>query len=367
MKHLIVCSDGTWQKITSPYPTNVVKLTQAIAYSPDNLIYYGEGIGTGNLFDRITGGLFGWGIDKNIQDAYRFLCLNYAPGDRIYLFGFSRGAYTVRSLVGLIRSIGMLPRQGVRKIPQAYQIYQDAKGQYVGKGELMRESTKVRELPDVAKFRQQMINEYGSDYREEIEITVLGCWDTVGALGIPKISWIPGFIDRFFNQKYQFHNTKLSSTVKFALHAIAIDERRKAFLPTQMKPDHDGQLAEVWFAGGHGGVGGGTFTNSPLSNIALLWMIESVAALNLGLTFDQHKIEDGVNINASIQTNDDLKSPLFKGIRSMPSAATLHESVYHRWHSCRWYRPHNLVEYHEKVLNDYSIDLSIATASTHSL
>ena len=83
MKQLIVCSDGTWQKITSPYPTNVVKITQAIAHNPDNLIFYGEGIGTGNLVDRITGGLFGWGIDQNIQAAYRFLCLNYAPGDRI--------------------------------------------------------------------------------------------------------------------------------------------------------------------------------------------------------------------------------------------------------------------------------------------
>jgi uncharacterized protein (DUF2235 family) len=362
MKQLIVCSDGTWQKIASPYPTNVVKITQAIADNADNLIFYGEGIGTGNLVDRIAGGLFGRGIDKNIQDAYRFLCLNYAPGDRIYLFGFSRGAYTVRSLVGLIRSVGMLPRQGMRKIPQAYKIYQDAKGTYVDKGEVTRENTKVRELPDVVKFRQQMTSEYGVDYQEEIEITVLGCWDTVGALGIPRIAWIPGFIDRLFNQKYQFHNTKLSSTVKFAFHAVSIDEHRKAFLPTQMKPAHEGQLAEVWFPGGHGGVGGGTRENSPLSNAALLWMMAEVERLNLGLTFDRHNIEDGVKVDASIQTSDDLKSPLFKGIRSMPSEAVLHESVYHRWHFCKWYRPNNLVEHHEKVLRDYSIDLTRETA-----
>jgi uncharacterized protein (DUF2235 family) len=361
MKQLIVCSDGTWQKITSPYPTNVVKITQAIIYNSNNLIFYGEGIGTGNLVDRIAGGLFGLGIDKNIQDAYRFLCLNYAPGDQIYLFGFSRGAYTVRSLVGLIRSVGMLPKQGIRKIPQAYKIYQAAKGQYVGKGELTRENTKVRELPDVIKFRNQMTNEYGTDYQEEIEITVLGCWDTVGALGIPRIAWMPGFIDRLFNQKYQFHNTKLSSTVKSAFHAVSIDEHRKAFLPTQMKPAQDGQLTEVWFPGGHSGVGGGTLANSPLSNAALLWMIESVEGLNLGLTFDRNKIEDGVNVDPMIQTNYDLKLPFFKGIRSLPSAAILHESVYHRWHLCRWYRPRNLVEYHEKILNNYSIDLTIET------
>jgi Uncharacterized alpha/beta hydrolase domain (DUF2235) len=204
--------------------------------------------------------------------------------------------------------------------------------------------------------------ERASVYQEEIEITVLGCWDTVGALGIPRIAWIPGFIDRLFNQKYQFHNTKLSSTVKYAFHAVAIDERRKAFLPTQMKPAHTGQLTEVWFPGGHGGVGGGTQANSSLSNIALLWMMAEIERLDLGLTFDRHKIEDGVNIDVKIQTKDDLKSPLFKGIRSMPSEAILHESVYHRWHSCRWYRPNNLVEHHEKVLRDYSIDLIRETA-----
>lgn len=362
MKQLIVCSDGTWQKIASPYPTNVVKITQAIADNPNNLVFYGEGIGTGNLVDRITGGLFGYGIDKNIQDAYRFLCLNYAPGDRIYLFGFSRGAYTVRSLVGLIRSVGMLPRQGMRKIPQAYKIYQDAKGKYVGKGELTRESTKVRELPAMVEFRHQMTREYGTDYQEEIEIAVLGCWDTVGALGIPRIAWMPSFIDRLFNQKYQFHNTKLSSTVKFAFHAVSIDEHRKAFLPTQMKPAHAGQLTETWFSGGHGGIGGGTRENSPLSNIALLWMMAEVERLNLGLKFDRYKVEDGVDLDPSIQTSDDLKSPLFKGIRSMPSAAILHESVYQRWHLCHWYRPNNLVEHHEKVLRDYSIDLTRETA-----
>jgi uncharacterized protein (DUF2235 family) len=352
MKQLIVCSDGTWQKITSPYPTNVVKITQAIQYNPDNLVFYGEGIGTGNWIDRISGGLFGWGIDKNIQDAYRFLCLNYAPGDRIYLFGFSRGAYTVRSLVGLIRSVGILPRQGVRKIPQAYKIYQEAKGKYVDKGELTRESIKVRELEEVANFRQQMIAEFGTDYQELVEITLLGCWDTVGALGIPQIAWIPSFIDRLFNKKYQFHNTKLSSTIKYALHAVSIDEHRKAFLPTQMKPAQAGQLTEIWFPGGHGGIGGGTRENSPLSNQALLWMIEAVEKLNLGLTFDRHKIEDGVKTDATIRTNDESKLPFFKGLRLIPPAAVLHASVYQRWRSCAWYRPQNLAENHRKTLDE---------------
>jgi uncharacterized protein (DUF2235 family) len=169
MKQLIICSDGTWQKIASPYPTNVFKITQALC-DPNQLVFYGEGIGTGNWIDRVAGGLFRLGIDKNIQDAYRFLCLNYAPGDRNFLFGFSRGAYTVRSLVGLIRAVGMLPRQGVRKIPYAYQVCQDAKGKYVDRDTATRENIKIRELDRVVKFRQKMRDLFGTDYQEIVDI-----------------------------------------------------------------------------------------------------------------------------------------------------------------------------------------------------
>jgi uncharacterized protein (DUF2235 family) len=256
MKQLIVCSDGTWQKTASPYPTNVVKIVQALS-DRDRLVFYSEGIGTGNWLDRIAGGIFGWGIDKNIQDAYRFLCLNYAPGDRIFLFGFSRGAYTVRSLVGLIRSIGMLPRQGIRQIPRAYQIYQAAKGEYVDRDLATRETVKISEVDRVVKFRQEMSTRFGTDYQESVEIDLLSCWDTVGGLGIPKIIWLPNFIDRLLYKKYQFHNTKLSSKIAHALHAVSIDENRKTFLHTPMQPAQLGQVTEVWFPGGHGCVGGG--------------------------------------------------------------------------------------------------------------
>ena len=106
MKRLIVCCDGTWQKLANSCPTNVVKIAQAIkpvaSDGTPQIVFYDEGIGTGDEINRITGGAFGWGIDQNIQDAYRFLCLNYEAGDEIYLFGFSRGAYTVRSLAGLL-------------------------------------------------------------------------------------------------------------------------------------------------------------------------------------------------------------------------------------------------------------------------
>ena len=123
MKRLIVCCDGTWQKLSSRYPTNVVKMAQAIKPQATGnilqIIFYDEGVGTGDKADRIFGGALGWGIDKNIQDAYRFLCLNYEQGDEIYLYGFSRGAYTVRSLAGLIYCSGLLARNKIRQAPRA--------------------------------------------------------------------------------------------------------------------------------------------------------------------------------------------------------------------------------------------------------
>ena len=106
MKRLIVCCDGTWNDLEMPYPTNVAKM--AIAVTPSDadgvpqVVCYDEGVGTGKGLDRVSGGAFGKGIDKNIEEAYKFLTVNYEPGDEIYLFGFSRGSYTVRSLAGMI-------------------------------------------------------------------------------------------------------------------------------------------------------------------------------------------------------------------------------------------------------------------------
>src|ERR671932_2296063 len=129
MKRLIVCCDGTWQKLTSPCPTNVVKIAQAIKpFANDEtpqVLYYEQGVGTEDEADKIFGGAFGRGIDDHIQDAYRFLCLNYVEGDEIYLFGFSRGAYTVRSLAGLIYCSGLLSHKNIRKTSEAYQLYRD--------------------------------------------------------------------------------------------------------------------------------------------------------------------------------------------------------------------------------------------------
>ena len=123
MKRLVVCCDGTWQDLESSYPSNVVKLTQGIKPIADDgteqIVFYDAGIGTEN--QKLSGGAAGVGIDRNIQDGYRFLCLNYTPGDEIYLFGFSRGAYTVRSLAGMIHCSGLAKRHNVTNAAEAYE------------------------------------------------------------------------------------------------------------------------------------------------------------------------------------------------------------------------------------------------------
>jgi uncharacterized protein (DUF2235 family) len=339
-RRLIVCCDGTWQKTDSLYPTNVAKLVQAIPISSKNIVFYGEGLGTGNLADRILGGALGWGIDKNIQDAYRFLCSNYSSGDQIYLFGFSRGAYTVRSLVGLIRIAGMLPRSGIRQIPEAYKAYQDAKGKFIDLSDSERQVIQLREIKQLKKFRKDLASQYGNDYHEEVEITFLGCWDTVGALGIPdQIPLLP--IDQILNRKYRFHNTQLSSKILHACHAVSIDENRKEFDFTTMEPAVEGsnQVKQVWFPGGHGCIGGGTKANSPLANAALVWMMEEVEALNLGLNFEPTKIEDGVQTDPTIFFSNDLTFPFTSKNRKVTATDTLHPSVQQRWRACPWYRP----------------------------
>jgi hypothetical protein len=305
-KQLIVCCDGTWQNI--------------------------------NWADRTFGGAFGWGLDRNIQEAYRFLCSNYAAGDRIYLFGFSRGAYTVRSLAGLIRAVGILPRLGIRQIPKAYKAYQDAKGTFSNQRDL-----KLRETEQLQKFRQDSIDRYGDDYHAEVEITFLGCWDTVGALGIPdQIPWLP--LAQIINRQYQFHNTQLSSKILHARHAVSIDENRKQFDVTRMEPAQNApnQVKQVWFPGGHGGIGGGTKANSPLANAALLWMMDEVEALNLGLNFNHSQIEDGVETDPSIFFPNNLAFSNTPNDRKILATDILHSSVDRRWQTCAWYRPKSL-------------------------
>jgi uncharacterized protein (DUF2235 family) len=246
-------------------------------------------------------------------------------------------------MVGLIRAAGILPRAGIRKIPDAYKAYQDAKGKFSDKSD---EGIALRDREDLKQFRDNLQDRYQDYHKDDVEITFLGCWDTVGALGIPdQIPWLP--LDLILNRKYQFHNTKLSSKVMCARHALSIDENRKEFDFTNMAPadNFPDRVKQVWFPGGHGCVGGGTKANSPLSNAALLWMMAEVEAMGLGLSFDRRKIEDGVGTDPTIFCSTELGFPFTPNNRAIPATSTLHPSVGQRWQDCSWYRPKSLAPF----------------------
>jgi len=332
MKRLVICCDGTWQQLTSPYPSNVVKLAQSVkpiaSDGVPQVIFYDPGIGTDS--QKVLGGATGLGIDRNIEDCYRFLSLNYVDGDEIYLFGFSRGAYTVRSLAGMIYCSGLLDRPHVAKTHEAYELYRD-------RG---------------VKPRDQKAVEYREAYGARVPITLIGCFDTVGALGIPGMPAFKKLNDQL-NKRYRFHDTTLNKKVQNALHAVAIDEIREIFDVTRMKkhPEAEKQrVIEKWFPGEHGCVGGGTKEHSGLSDAALQWMIDSTRNLGLGIDFDTSVIPTGINPNYECDFKNDVGFFKLAGIKWRDVGdiiEDLHESTINRLKSRKDYRPKNL----EKIIS----------------
>ena len=281
MKRVIVCCDGTWNQPGIKdrgviVKTNVQKIYEAINAGTGDATqvkFYGQGVGTGfSAKDHFLGGSTGLGIDGNIQDAYKFIMWNYQPNDELYFFGFSRGAYTVRSLAGLIRNCGIMKPEFLHLVEEAYHLYRDR--------------TKLTH-PD-SDLMKAFKRSYGIDDLETM-IKFVGVWDTVGALGIPLRPFEKA------NRKYQFHDVQLSSQIKYAYHALAIDEKREIFQPAlwelsdKVISDKSVQTCEqVWFPGVHSNVGGG-YADSGLSDTTLQWMIGK--ALGTGLEFDKDYVE----------------------------------------------------------------------------
>jgi uncharacterized protein (DUF2235 family) len=269
MKRLIICCDGTWnradqEKDKVPCPTNVVKIAYRLAKADGvvpQIVHYDEGVGTGNVLDRYTGGAFGHGLEENIYQAYRFLIANYVPGDELYLFGFSRGAFTARSLAGMIRKCGILRRSSLREYRNAIELYAS-------------DAHPNEEEPCAFRYHHSVCEGAG------VRIRMIGVWDTVGALGIPLrgLRWLTRRNDRF-------HDTELSGMVDNAFQALAIDEYRGPFEPTLWAylPKEGQRVEQAWFCGAHSDVGGG-YPVAGLSDIALEWMIGK--ATEVGLAFD---------------------------------------------------------------------------------
>jgi uncharacterized protein (DUF2235 family) len=282
MRRLVVCCDGTWNrpdqvKNGMASPTNVTKLARGLspqaASGTAQIRYYHAGVGTERL-ERITGGAFGLGLSRHVCDCYRFVVENYQPGDELYFFGFSRGAFTARSLGGLIGNAGILRAEHVDRIGEAYRLYRDRRDDRKPGGS------------ESQRFRAA----YSHD---EKAIHFIGVWDTVGALGIP------GLRGPLVKRLWGFHDTTLGRHVRFAYQALAIDEERSLFQPTlwEQQPDATGQtLQQVWFAGVHSDVGGG-YPDASLAEVPLMWMTERAG--ECGLEFEPTLLQKGARAAGS--------------------------------------------------------------------
>ena len=329
MKRLIVCSDGTWNNpdqeengITAT--TNVFKIYNAIAeHDTENdieqLKYYHPGVGgEGGIVDSILGGAVGTGISRNICSAYHWLGSNYVEGDEIYLFGFSRGAFTARSLGSFLGS-GLLNLQGL----ESKDSWSRVKVAY-DKGYC----TKNAVPNDWADPSWKFFNN-----KDATPIHFIGVWDTVGALGVPDDLEILNFFDD--TSKWKFHDTNLGQHVKTGRHAMSIDEVRSSFSVTRWaNTTSHSDAKEIWFPGVHSDVGGG-YSNCDLSNGALLWMIDECEAK--GLKF-RAGIKDAIKADPLGVMHNSYKG-VFAKLRSRPrnipamvpqNGAHFHESAIKR-------------------------------------
>lgn len=344
MKRIITCSDGTWNKPGAKcdgkfVETNVQRVFEAICKKTTNdnddeihqVKYYDEGVGAeGTLWSRMIDGATGRGIDENIKLIYEFIVWNYEPGDELFLFGFSRGAYTARSLAGLIRNCGILKNNDLRLIDRAYAIYRDRNNKAYGP-----------DGQEASLFREK--------YCHPLErIKFIGVWDTVGALGIP----VRGF--QWFNKKYQFHDTTLSSLVENAYQALAIDEHRTNFKPalwTKSGKVTGGGVHQVmeqsWFTGVHSNVGGG-YPDMGLSDITLEWMINN--AKDNGLGFDEEYINmqlqpnfRGTQYNSKTGIFEFLPDYIRPVMKTKNADERVDNSVFERMRAIPGYRPENII------------------------
>ena len=302
MKKIVILCDGTWNRIDSATPTNVVRLGQLLRSSDPvgipQIPIYVQGVGTaqgvGKLsssMERYLGGILGHGLYRNLIDAYIKLIFMYEPGDEIYIFGFSRGAFTARSLTGFIRATGIVPRGSLDMLPKAIKRYQDkSQGSKTHPSSEESHQFRLQTSPFVATSEKEVAWREGKQEGDLtlLKVSYLGVWDSVGALGVPRHLVAASLLNR---NKYAFHDASLSSMVKSARHSVALDERRRSFEPTrwdnvvELNAEHgDDSLPyqELYFVGDHGSVGGGGEIVS-LSSIALGWIAKGAQEAGLSL------------------------------------------------------------------------------------
>ncbi len=357
MKRLVVCSDGTWSTLGQDRLTNVALTARAVAARDEDgnpqIVYYDNGVGVNvGQFDIMQAAL-GEGLDYKVLEAYEFLTLNYEPGDQIYFFGYSRGAYTVRSLAGLVRKCGILKRRHADRAHEAITIYR--------RRDVSADNPEARDFREAyaaawpkldAQGQTTFADSTNGSPTYDLRIKYLGVWDTVGALGIPRTLPFSAGV----NKKYEFHDLALSRATLNARQAIAIDERRNPFKPALWKnvsdfnaPDQPHRVEQKWFPGDHGAVGGGASTQA-LSAGPLLWIADG--AERAGLVFDRG---EGSILWQAQNDLDAIHGPLRDGSwfnlnfllglswrQGVGDIEDVHDYARQRWAHNRRYRPRPL-------------------------
>lgn len=323
-KKLIVCCDGTWIDSDngelvnngtwlSPNwevqdPSNVTRIGRAIpcedSHFRPQIVFYQAGVGSGpSMVEKLVGGGTGAGLSENVREAYCFLANNYTHGDLIFLTGFSRGAFTARSIAALIGSVGLLGKHAMQHFYRVFEDFEHA-GVEDCKVTLMNEipnfNIKMPSAKDSAlKRRDDYLDAYLAELKRhgltrEVEIQAIGVWDTVGALGVPTTALLqrlglPAFLTNPFTcqHPYRFADTCIGPHIKHAFQALALDERRDSFSPAVWERPYKCSttvLKQVWFPGVHSNVGG-SYDDAGLADISLAWMMSELE--KAGLEFDE--------------------------------------------------------------------------------
>jgi uncharacterized protein (DUF2235 family) len=314
MKRIVVLIDGTWNKEGTGADTNVAKLdsgkkiiTQAFIKTNATgdvaqHVHYHDGVGSdGDLIQRLLGGAIGLGLKKIIQDVYEFLVSDYAGGDEIYIFGFSRGAYAARALAGLIGASGIQRERNRDEFEIAWDHY--------------RVAPSVRQQPQTASAGdRKTLGNYNAlaerqAFHDTRTIKCVAVWDTVGSYGIPAGIGLAPLARYLTLVTLGFHDTSFGEHIEIGLHAVAVDEHRRPFVPTfwtiKKGRQPKGHVEQTWFAGAHCNVGGG-YPQSGLSDEALIWMIARVQALT-GLEFDIAAVRANAHANLAEAVVDSTK------------------------------------------------------------
>jgi uncharacterized protein (DUF2235 family) len=361
-KRLALFLDGSWNDTADN--TNVRRLYDMMATTGADGVaqmpYYSEGVGTARG-QRVRGGIWGYGLDEDVRNAYRWLVRHYEHDDEIFLFGFSRGAFTARTLCGMIVRCGLLYPGAPLSIEQIWDRYTKSRSLH----DLWLVKRAIKEPNLYPNVEISLADRRLADHARRVPIEMIGVWDTVGAMGIPLADF-----PLIGKNEFVFHNTNPSKLMRNGFHAMAIDEHRKSFdvtmwhkfVPKNPAPPHpnaqpDPNIEQRWFAGAHSNIGGG-IANSFMAQVPLNWIQQK--AIGLGLTFKSKVKLLGDEHLADIHQSLDFKfklmqlgqafdrviapKPEFKAGGKAegtvyPINVTIDKSVFDRWNADNSYRP----------------------------